>query len=136
MRILGTIMMGVGAFAMGVAILATMSPLFHAGGIQIVANVPSVPGTLIGGAISLVVGALLRRRETRLSTSTTVRFTLHCHNCGGTKFKALPSTSGLEELLACARCGEKIGLADEKLRLEREARTAIAERLRSYGDLK
>jgi hypothetical protein len=66
MKIVGTILMVVGAFGMVAAVLSLFGPSLKANGIDVVADVTSVPGALIGGALLLFAGAFLRRRAARL----------------------------------------------------------------------
>ena len=61
---------------------------------------------------------------------TTEKFTLKCTQCGGTKFTAASVTPGPNDPLTCAHCGTTIQLGAVKARIEQEARTAIADRLR------
>lgn len=61
---------------------------------------------------------------------TEMKFTLQCPVCGGTKFQAPSKTPAPNDPITCSACGKKINLAEEKQRLEEEARRAIEQRLR------
>lgn len=65
MRIAGTILMLLGAFALVAVALAVFGPGFGTNGIQAGAAVTSVPGTLVTGICALIGGAFLRRRARR-----------------------------------------------------------------------
>jgi hypothetical protein len=58
------------------------------------------------------------------------QFTLKCTMCGGTKFKAVSAKPGPDDPLTCSSCGTVIKLGAVKARIESEAKTAIADRLR------
>lgn len=57
-----------------------------------------------------------------------IKFTLKCPQCGGTRFKA---ASTKPDSITCANCGTSLDLAEEKKRIENEARAAVEEKLRS-----
>jgi hypothetical protein len=65
MRIVGTILMLFGAFALVAVALTVFGPGFHAEGIAVHGVVTSVPGTLATGVCALIAGAYVRRRARR-----------------------------------------------------------------------
>jgi hypothetical protein len=65
MRIIGTILMLLGAFALVAVALSVFGPGFRAEGIAVGAVVTSVPATLMLGLCMFVGGAYLRRRARR-----------------------------------------------------------------------
>lgn len=62
---------------------------------------------------------------------TQVKYTLKCPQCGGTRFKAASAKPGPTDPVTCTQCGTTVTLAEEKKRLEAEARTAVEERLKN-----
>jgi hypothetical protein len=62
MRITGTLLMLVGAFALVAVALTVFGPSLRAEGINVGAVVTSVPAVLIAGTLAFVCGAYLRRR--------------------------------------------------------------------------
>jgi hypothetical protein len=62
MRIAGTLLMLVGAFAFVAVALVVFGPGFRARGVNVGAAVTSVPATLVAGTLAFVCGAYLRRR--------------------------------------------------------------------------
>ena len=60
-----------------------------------------------------------------------IKFTLKCPQCGSTKFKSSSGTPGPSDSVVCTQCGTTVNLATEKERLEKEARAAVEQRLRS-----
>lgn len=69
MRIAGTLLMLLGAFALVAVALSVFGPGFRAEGFDVGAVVTSVPGTLLAGICALVGGAYLRRRARRRATA-------------------------------------------------------------------
>lgn len=65
MRLLGTILMILGALATAAGLLAFAGPGLREIGFVLVTGVTSPIGALIGGMIMLAVGAILRRRAGR-----------------------------------------------------------------------
>ena len=68
MRIVGTILMLAGAFALVAVALAIFGPGLRAEGINVGGVVTSVPATLVAGICAFVGGAYLRRRARRPAT--------------------------------------------------------------------
>ena len=62
MRIAGTLLMLLGAFALVAVALAVFGPSLRMERIAVGAVVTSIPGTLIFGLLALAAGAYLRRR--------------------------------------------------------------------------
>jgi predicted Zn finger-like uncharacterized protein len=60
-----------------------------------------------------------------------IEYTLKCPQCGSTRIKATSAKPGPNDPVTCAQCGTTINLAEEKKRLEAEARIAVEERLKS-----
>lgn len=61
---------------------------------------------------------------------TQEKLTFQCPACGDTRFKATSPQPGPNDPLTCANCGGTVRLGEIKANLEKEARAAIAERLR------
>ena len=65
MRILGTVLLILGAFFLAAAMLAVLGPSLRAEGMNVFGTVTSIPGAFAVGAVLVLAGIWLRRRRPR-----------------------------------------------------------------------